>query len=200
MKKIICAFMVVIIGIVAFIYFDPLDMFFNKGELDSMDEDIIAINDYYGDVLFYGQNIGFRDSLKVDKYIDSLDETSFKDISSDKDNWLIIVDCEGKLNISDDEFKVIRRLMDEKKLSLGYIGSQYISKINEIICDNDEKMSFGENKFSAFIQVRHDGTFFCERDTVTKEDYDINKKYTGEDNSNLQQIILIALAHDIKDY
>ena len=49
-----------------------------------------------------------------------------------KFSFFVIVDRNGKLNISDDEFKLVKRLCDSQKLSFYYIGEHYLEHLKEL--------------------------------------------------------------------
>ncbi|MFT3952480.1 MAG: hypothetical protein QM689_11160 [Oscillospiraceae bacterium] len=98
---------------------------------DSYDQAIAVVNENYpSDIIAYGEDIGFRASLRF-RTITEITEASLTSDQKYKYALFVINDRNGQLNISDQEFELIKRLTEEKNLNFYYIGTQYLQKLKE---------------------------------------------------------------------
>lgn len=93
------------------------------------DNEIKVLNDSYpSDIIVYGEDVGFDSKLKF-RTITEITESNLTSDSKYKYTFFVINDREGKLNISDEEFTLCKKMCDGKNMNFFYIGEQYLSHL-----------------------------------------------------------------------
>ena len=199
MKKIlitILAICIIVPGLyILNVIIDPLDMYFNEGELDQYDEDVEKINEYYEKIYFYGEDIYFRDTLKIVENISEITEDKL--VSNGGKSWIVINDIAGTLKLEERHFKIIKNAMDKEKISFVYIGQQYIPQINEYVAENDDRYVYSEDAYSVFLQVTDYG-ILGEDGTIDEVAW--YRFLNGEDKEIISFYLLGSIVHAIGDY
>ena len=93
---------------------------FSKPSEDSYDQNIKILNKYPADIMVYGEDINFRESVNY-RRINSL---SSADISSNGFDYIFIIinDRNGTANISDQEYENLLYLVKNENYNLFYVG------------------------------------------------------------------------------
>ena len=174
---------------------DPFDMYLNEGELDQYDTDVKKINEYYEKIYFYGEDIYFRDTLKIVENISEI--TKDKLVSNGGKSWIVINDIAGTVKLEEKHFKIIKNAMDKEKISFVYIGQQYISQINEYIAEGDDRYVYSEDAYSVLLQVTERGMI---GEDGTIDDVAWHKFLNGEDKEIISFYVISSIVHAIGDY
>lgn len=199
MKKIIITILAICI-IVPGLYIlnvkiDPFDLYWNEGEKDDYDEYIDKMNEYYEKIYFYGEDIYFRDTLKI---VDNINEiTEDKLVSNGGKSWFVINDIQGTVKLEKEHFKIIKKAMDEEKISFAYIGQQYIPQINEYIAEGNDRYTYSEDAYSVFLQVTEQGVL-AEDGTIDEVAW--YRFRSGEDKEILSNYLSSSISYAIGDY
>lgn len=101
-------------------------------EAEGIDDDEIKIlNDNYpSDIIVYGEKIEFSAELNF-RTITEISEDNLISDSKYKYTFFVINDREGKLNISDNEFELCKKMCDEYNMNFFYIGEQYLTHLKD---------------------------------------------------------------------
>lgn len=95
------------------------------------ENEIKVLNQSYpSDIIVFGEDVGFDPSLQY-RTISELKEENLISESKYVYTFLVINDHAGKLNITDEQFKLCKKMLDEKKVNFYYIGKQYLSKLKD---------------------------------------------------------------------
>lgn len=93
------------------------------------DNEIKVLNDNYpSDIIVFGEDVGFNSKLKF-RTITEITEENLTSDSQYKYSFFVINDREGKLNISDEEFELCKKMCDENNLNFFYIGEHYLARL-----------------------------------------------------------------------
>lgn len=110
--------------------------------------DIRALNESYpSDIILYGEDGIFHESLNY-RVIDKISESELISEPKFKYTFFVIVDREGKLNITDDEFRIVKNVCDNHNVNFYYIGEQYLDKLvqlgftSELFYDNTRGIGY----------------------------------------------------------
>lgn len=95
-----------------------------ENELSTYEQEIIILNEIYpSDIMIYGENISFKDSLKY-RMISQISEEEL-DGSKFQYHFIIINDLSGSASLTQDEANLIMSYINEKHYTFFYIGSNY---------------------------------------------------------------------------
>lgn len=103
-----------------------------KGTKGIYKKEIKILNESYpSDIIVFGEDVGFDPTLKF-RTITKITEENLTSDKKFKYTFFVINDRAGKLNITDEEFLLCKRLCEENDLNFFYIGTQYLEKLKEL--------------------------------------------------------------------
>lgn len=101
---------------------------------NSAERNTILLNETFpSDIIVYGEDFYVPDYYKDVKYrrVTSLNETTLASSDDFIYSFIVIIDSEGKLILSDEELDLIKRLIDEKYYSMFYFGTNSL----DLLCE-----------------------------------------------------------------
>ena len=134
----------IITGLIALIvltvFIAPLLFGLPQNFKDSYEQSIYVLNENYpSDIVVLGDDVGFRDKLKY-RQITEMTEENLRSEDSFKYTFFVINDRKGTLTLTDEDFALCKKIVDEKAISFYYIGTQYLPQL--------KKHGFFENEFT----------------------------------------------------
>ncbi len=92
-------------------------------------EEIKVLNNSFpSDIIVYGEDVGFNEALNY-RTIQQISEENLTSDSKHKYTFFVINDRQGKLEITDDEFALCKKMCDEHNMNFFYIGTQYLEHL-----------------------------------------------------------------------
>ncbi len=98
----------------------------DKEELDGYDQYINILNrEFNADIMYYGDDPGFRKHLNVRK-IETISHKTLFEKQNSGYRALVLWDKDGTLRITDEELKLIKTEVEENGLDMFYVGKSYL--------------------------------------------------------------------------
>lgn len=87
--------------------------------------------EFNADVMVYGENIEFRDTLKY-RTINEINEDSLNADENHGYRAIILYDHNGTMEITDEELLLIKKYVEEKAYDMIYIGKDYLDDFKRL--------------------------------------------------------------------
>ncbi len=95
----------------------------------SYDKEIKVLNESFpSDIIVYGEDVGFHEALNY-RTIEEISEENLTSDTKYKYTFFVINDRGGKLEITDEELKLCKKMCDEHNMNFFYIGTQYLEHL-----------------------------------------------------------------------
>lgn len=161
---------VILIAVISFVIYGFMTM--EDSPVDSYGKDIITLNETYpSDIMLYGDDVVFRETLKYRK-IDKIDEESLN--AETQYHYLIVNDLSRNAPLTREDIRLISDYVTKKRYTFFYLGTGY----GELFVEEgllDQPMPSSERGFfSGYeygIQLTLGGGFFSDRDLKEVEIY-----------------------------
>ncbi len=175
-KLLVIGFILAIIISGIFSFFAYRNRIIEEGanELTSVEEDrIIVVEKIPTLFTIYGQKMDFDEAISV-KYVETLNnDTLILDKAQFKQQMIIINDLDGKLSITDEEWRLIGTLIDSNEnYSLFYLGDKEINRMQELGVITSLQ-TYQEGDLSVGV-VRYEGEKVKVTGTLTASSIDLN--------------------------
>ena len=194
-EKIIGGIVVVIIC-VALLLFAAYKISLNSNkadnELTSYEQDERLVTKVIPtEFIIYGEELGFDDMIFT-SYISSIDsESLYLDTAKYRQAVIILNDLNGRLDITDAEWLLIKKYIDENgNYSLCYLGDGEFERMQELGV-TEQLMSLYDGDLSVMI-VHSGGEKIYITGTYTVEERDVY-------HANIPELILCTLTHFFKE-
>ncbi len=137
----------------------------------------------------YGNTLDFHEDVYV-KYVDSIDTESFDLESEYMQEMIIINDLDDSLCISDDEWQLIFKLLENNtNYSFFYLGRKEYERMEDLGLIKKDGIGLSENELSVGM-VRENGKMIWIYGT-----YDVNAQRL---NANISERILMSFGYSIR--
>ncbi len=160
---------------------------------------ILTLHDINADIKIYGDNVKMDDDLSYTK-IDKINDNTLSTDDSHGYTSIVVADLSGQCKISDDEFLLIKDLVESKGYDFMYLGTQYLTKLQSLNFTrgfNSDEMGFeyiGSDKSGQKSDITQNNKSYACHGVWSKSEQEIYKKKSNY----LSQIIIAELAVNVK--